>query len=269
MLEAAQYEDNAFVTLTYDDERLPVVDGRPTLFPYHYQLFLKRLRKALAPVRIRFFIVGEYGDESERPHYHAAIFNMRSCVRGRTRRRPGSGRPVWSECCAICKLVGETWGYGDVDIGMLETSSAQYICGYVTKKMTMRDDYRLKGREPEFARMSLRPGIGASAMDDVASELMRFNLDVTQADVPSSLRHGKRVLPLGRYLTKRLRKLVGKDEKVPEVVLEKIDAEVQPLREAAFDASVSFASALKEANAGKVASFKARQSIFNKGKRRL
>lgn len=127
--------------------------------------------------------------------------------------------------------------------------------------MTRTDDPRLFGREPEFCRMSNRPGIGADAMHEVASQLMRFNLDETQADVPSALRHGSRELPLGRYLTRRLRALTGKDERAPEETLLKIETEVQAVREAAFDGSQSFAAALQEANAGKVASWKARQKI--------
>lgn len=163
-------------------------------------------------------------------------------------------------------MVGETWGHGDIDLGMLETSSAQYISGYVTKKMTMRDDYRLNGREPEFARMSLRPGLGADMMHEVASTLLQFNLEQTQVDVPSTLRHGSREMPLGRYLTKRLRKLTGRDEKAPQEIIDQIQSELSAVRETAFNNSVSFASALKEANAPLVASFKARQKIYERKK---
>lgn len=132
--------------------------------------------------------------------------------------------------------------------------------------MTMRDDHRLKGREPEFARMSLKPGIGHDMMHEVASSLLQFNLEKTQVDVPSTLRHGNREMPLGRYLTKKLRSLVGKDEKAPEAVIKKIQQELSDVRKTAFDNSQSFASALKEANAPLVASFKARQKIFERKK---
>ena len=42
------------------------------------------------------------------------------------------------------------------------------------QKMTAKDDPRLSGRPPEFCRMSLKPGIGADAMWDVASDFRRF-----------------------------------------------------------------------------------------------
>jgi len=266
LLEAQLHEDNSFLTLTYRDDALPGGSPLPSLMPKHYRDWLKRFRKTISPLRVRYFVVGEYGDETQRPHYHAALFGFPTCLRGRTLRRLGSTRAIWEECCSICQLVGKTWGHGDVDLGMLETSSAQYISGYVTKKMTMRDDYRLKGREPEFARMSLRPGIGADFMHEVASGFMQFNLEKTQVDVPSTLRHGNREMPLGRYLTKRLRKLTGRDEKAPQIVQDKIQADLQGVRDAAFNRSVSFASALKEANAPLVKSFKARQQIFTRKK---
>lgn len=250
MLEALQYKDNAFVTLTYDNKALPHVGGLrgvwtgdeplQTLVPKDLQDWLKRYRKILEPVRIRFYAVGEYGDESNRPHYHVAVFGGPCCLRGHTERdRSGAIR-----CCEVCRTVQSTWQLGGVFVGSLTQDSAQYIAGYVTKKMTAKDDYRLRGRHPEFARMSLRPGIGQSAMHEVASQLMRFNLDQSQPDVPSVLRHGSRLLPLGRYLRRNLRRMIGKDEKTPQAVLDAMAEEMRPLRVAAFDASTSFKGAI-------------------------
>lgn len=277
MLEGAQYSSNCFVTLTYRSENLKsssglLLEGQPSelasLHPLDLRNFLKRLRDAIKPLRIRFYAVGEYGDETWRPHYHVALFNFETCARGRTYRRPGSGRPQWEQCCVQCNLVGKTWGHGDVDLGILETSSAQYLAGYVTKKMTSVDDGRLFGRYPEFARMSLRPGIGYSAMHDVASQLMVFNLENSQGDVPSSLRHGSRLFPLGRYLRKSLRKMVGADAKTPEAVQLARAEELRPVREVAFNASRSFKEVLVEASKGEIASVVARHKL-RKGRRSL
>lgn len=134
--------------------------------------------------------------------------------------------------------------------------------------MTRTDDVRLNGRWPEFGRMSLRPGIGHGMMHEVASTFMQFNLENSQADVPVSLRHGSRELPLGRYLRRSLRKMVGRDEKTPDVVVAELQEKMRPVREAAFNASRSFAAAVKEDGEASVARFKARQSIF-KQKRSL
>lgn len=270
MLEAQLYSDNAFVTLTYRDASLPTLSsGLPTLSPPHLRNFLKRFRKSLEPNRIRFFAAGEYGDETWRPHYHLALFGYPTCVRGRTLRQPSTkGRALWEKCCASCELVGKTWGLGDVDLGILETSSAQYVCGYVTKKMTMRQDTRLLGREPEFARMSNRPGIGHDFLHEVASTYLQFNLENSQSDVPVTLRHGKRLLPLGRYMRKKLRGLIGHDEKAPQEILDQSSMELSRLRQAAAKAKVSTREIYEAENKTKLASFESKQRIF-KTKRSL
>lgn len=226
MLEAAQYEDNAFVTLTYDDEALPGL----SLVPSDMQLFLKRLRAAVEPIRFRFFGVGEYGDASERPHFHLMLFGFKTCLLGMTA-YDKLGNAV---CCEQCRLVQKHWGKGRIQLAICENDSAGYISGYVTKKMTHKDDPRLKGRHPEFARMSRRPGLAYDALWDLADALMRYELEeANNGDVNNTLRHGVKQLPMGRYMQRKLRLMVGKDEKIPQAAFDAIQAEMRELREAA------------------------------------
>lgn len=252
MLEASLWESNCYLTLSYDDQSLPYVPTRlgmsgntvqaaganvvPSLMPSHLQLFLKRLRKA-HPTPIRFYAVGEYGEKSWRPHYHIALFNFHTCTRSRTLRRPYKTRPEWFDCCPVCRLVGKTWGKGDVDLGTLEPSSAQYVAGYITKKMTGANDPRLDGRYPEFARMSLRPGVGFGILDRVAAVLSENGLNSMLPDVPAVLRHGKKQMPLGRYLRRKLRVKLDREEKCPDAVLATLQAEMQPLLSIAQEAT--------------------------------
>lgn len=264
------FSDNAFVTLTYRD------DAQVTLDPAHLRNFLKRLRLVYKNYqeelgfddddirKFRFYGVGEYGDSTERPHYHLALFNFPTCLRLRTERKPETkSRAMWEQCCTVCNLVGRTWGYGDVDLGVLETSSAQYVAGYVTKKMTHRSDPRLKGREPEFSRMSLKPGIGRDAVFEIADTMLRHGLDSSSADVPVSLRHGSRQLPLGRYLRQNLRKAIGRDVKTPQVVLDAQKEEMSPLRDLQFaQKKASLQSTILSVHKGKRARFKARALIY-------
>lgn len=59
--------------------------------------------------------------------------------------------------------------------------------------------------------MSLKPGIGYPALDKIVEliELPAFrSLLKLNEDVPSSLRHGSRLLPFGRYLRNKLRELL-------------------------------------------------------------
>lgn len=262
MLESLVHQSNSFVTLTYRSDQIPIVNGLSSLQPEDLQKFLKRLRKKLEPVRLRFFACGEYGDETQRPHYHAAIFGLSSCARGRTLRLPGSSEPRWAECCDTCSLVGKAWGRGIVEVGELCAQSAAYVAGYVVKKMTGKNDDRLRGRYPEFARMSNRPGIGYGALGEVAAALRLHSLEGLD-DVPGALRHGSKILPLGRYLTRGLRTEMGREAGAPQATLQKLDEALRVVREDAFNNSVSLKQAILDANAGKRAALIGRYEIFN------
>lgn len=111
--------------------------------------------------------------------------------------------------------------------------------------MTAADDRRLKpGQAPEFSCQSNRPGIGAGFMDEVASTLLYAHDDIE--DVPSSLRHGKKMRPLGRYLRQQLRMKMGRDKAVPETVKEALANEMSPVRDLAFNTSRSLKEVVKE-----------------------
>lgn len=188
LLESYKHHESCFVTLTYSEENYP---PGGTLVPEHLTLWLKRFRKAIRPLPVRYFAVGEYGTQTQRAHYHAALF--------------GVGMQFQN-------AIAQTWKLGYVHVGGLTPDSAAYISGYVTKKMTAHEDQRLGGRHPEFARMSLRPGIGAAAMSDVAAQLTDregAKLLSLAGDVPGTLQHGRKQQPLGRYLKARLRDELG------------------------------------------------------------
>lgn len=201
MLEAGLYADNCFLTLTYADDPI-------SLEPRDHRRFMDALRKRISPLKVRFYAVGEYGERHQRPHLHYALFGYPTC-RGRTR---------GYRCCASCDLIEEVWGRGFIYNRALEIGSARYIARYVIKKMTRFDDPRLGNRHPEFARMSLKPGIGYGVLEAVASVITRYNLLSPQGDVPVTLRHGDLEWPLGRYLRRKLRAHLGLDERAPHVV---------------------------------------------------
>lgn len=153
-------------------------------------------------------------------------------------------------------------------LGECNEKSAGYVSKYVIKRLTdPKDNYvisKLGGRDLEFATMSLKPGIGADMMHDVASSLMYYDLEKTLDDVPQNLRHAKAQLPLGRYLRQRLRVLIGRDEKTPESVIKKAQEELQPLRESAFNNSRSFKCEVVDANAQAALNVENRMRIFKK-----
>lgn len=257
-LEALLHEFNSFVTLTYSEKKLPLCsDGskRSTLKPVDLTNFLKRLREAHKPLKFRYYAAGEYGDETWRPHYHLALFGYPPCVWGSTRFSGGGKR-----CCASCEGIERAWGNGRVQVARLDPASASYIAGYVTKKMTRWDDERLEGRHPEFARMSLRPGIGHGLMEAVAKavEFHKLKNDVV------TLRHGKQELPLGRYLVRRLRVLLERPVEAPRDP--EREAKMLDLLKASIANEVSLSQQVAASSEGKVASLEARHKIYNRRK---
>lgn len=146
--ETQEHDHNCFATLTYDNEHLPL-DGK--LLQRDMQNFIKRLRKRIAPDRLRYFYCGEYGEQTRRPHYHMLIWGLdflHDAVQiGEYYQSP---------------TLTETWGNGNVIIAPLELGSIMYTCGYVNKKIGDPDTY---------SRMSRRPGIGATWLKKYMDDL--------------------------------------------------------------------------------------------------
>lgn len=258
-LEALEHEQNCFVTLTYDKNHLP--EGG-SLVPSHVRDWLKRVRSRSGSQTLRFFLAGEYGDQTWRPHYHVAMFGAEGCERGRTEHR-------FRRCCQRCDFFTETWGHGSVDVGELNQASASYVAGYVTKKMTEVNSWtekKLKGRHPEFARMSLRPGLGYGAAARVAAAISGLSSVV---DVPGALRVGGRSAPLGRYLRKQVLKRSSALDARAGIFKEAYFEKLRRVFEDAVDSSSKerkvLAEKLFEGDAQRVANLIGRVKIFNKG----
>lgn len=223
-LESYCHKDSAFITLMYNDKHLPE-DG--SVDPRELQLFMKKLRKKLE-TPVRFYGVGEYGRRTGRAHYHVIVFGMLPCDNIVT--KLGSYKEQGYFCCEVCTSLRDLWGKGSIHCGRVEPASCAYVAGYVTKKLQAN---LLKGRRPEFARMSNRPGIGLNFMDEIASDMMTHKLDEYMEDVPTVIRTNGRIMPLGRYLRRGLRARIGRDVKTPESVLRAWQEKMSPVYEAA------------------------------------
>lgn len=184
--EAQLHDHSWFLTLTYSDDRLP---AGGSLHYRDFQLFMKRLRKRFRPAKLRFFMCGEYGEQLSRPHYHAAVFGLDL-----------RDLEVWSvrqgNTLYRSPTLERLWPFGFVTVGAVTFESAAYIARYVVKKITgKRADEHYQGREPEFIRMSLRPGIGAEW-------LRRYQADVYTTDQVHC--RGRSMKP-PRYYDKKIR----------------------------------------------------------------
>lgn len=198
LLESRLHEFSSMVTLTYSEDFVP-----EELRPRDLQLFLKRLRKAYVRP-LRFFAVGEYGDKTLRPHFHLALFGFSVLDR---------------------HFLDSAWRFGFNHCAELNEKTAAYVAGYVTKKFGPVDE-RLKGKQPEFIRMSNRPGIGNGAARLMAAELVkrsgRARVVAEAGDVPYEIRVGNGKLPLGRYMREALREEVGWSKGCPVSIRRKL-----------------------------------------------
>lgn len=181
--ESTLHDYNRFITLTYRDPSVctdeQYADGLylpedGSLDHSHFQKFMKRLRYHVRGITVRYYQVGEYGDENDRPHYHACLFGLR--FPDEQLYRHNQGNPLF-----ISQTLENLWGYGFATLGSLTYESAAYCSRYCFKKVTgsRADDHYLRyderGKEywlrPEYATMSRNPGIGAGWFEKYASDV--------------------------------------------------------------------------------------------------
>lgn len=231
MLESVYHEHKYFITLTYNDDHLPKEDivnpltgevmSVATLKKRDFQLFMKRLRKAIAPQKVRVFYSGEYGDRTDRPHFHCILYGYAfpdkqffySVKDGHKRpyRVPG-GTDYY-----ISNELAALWKNGHCLISGVDTRSCMYVASYCSKKVSKpkneRDKMRelmkwdkisadtprltrklleVRGIQREFACMSRRPAIGRQFFDDHRDEIYaqdRISYPFDSKGLPDHLRY--------------------------------------------------------------------------------
>jgi hypothetical protein len=138
--EAKMYEDNMFLTLTYDEENLK----SKKLQYIDFQLFMKSLRefrvrgitdpKIKKNLKISYMVTGEYGEINKRPHWHALIFNYRP-PDAEYKYSTDHGEKVYTS-----KIIDKLWKKGSSEFGSLTMDSANYVCRYSAKKLVHGKD---------------------------------------------------------------------------------------------------------------------------------
>lgn len=184
--EAEMHEQNWFLTITYDQEHLPKgqdsynpntgeyigPNTTGTLKPADMQNFNKKLREIYKRKHghegIRMMYCGEYGENYARPHYHGIYYNL----------------PLFEmkfhaynenhEALYRVPELEEIWGKGMIVAAEVNWNTCAYVARYITKKVglpTLSQHYKALGIEPEFFRMSRRPGIGREYFEKHKDEI--------------------------------------------------------------------------------------------------
>ena len=193
-LEARDYpkEEVWFITLTYDDDHVPGMivktgeimrkvqytwkpgekrpDSVQILLYEDIQKFLKRLRKDYKG-KLRYFVAGEYGEQTARPHYHMILYGWRPTDLENLYKIHHNGYYT-------SKWLADLWGMGQIQIAQAVPETYRYVAGYVTKKMYEIDnkkanEYYELGQTKPFACMSLKPGLGDHYYQEHKAEIWR------------------------------------------------------------------------------------------------
>lgn len=196
-LESKLHEENYFITLTYDDEHLPMkdfvkvpkqqselekkIEGEKfiiyprteewtgTLNKRDVQLFFKRLRKRIG--KFSYMCAGEYGEKNGRPHYHAILFGAHFETETFYNSRNINNNFYWQndviEECWTEEVgrgavgAGRSLGFSNISIANWNTIA--YTARYITKKQYGKASdewYASLGRDKEFFVTSRNPAIG-------------------------------------------------------------------------------------------------------------
>lgn len=155
-LEMREHKNNYFITLTYDEKHLPKnINGLNTLSKRDVQLFIKLLRRHYNK-KLSYFLCGEYGPNTLRPHYHAIIFGL-DLEDLEFYTKSDTGYEIYNS-----KFLTDLWNKGYVTVQKANYETAAYTARYVTKKVDNNYSSQLEELklENEFLLMSKRPGIG-------------------------------------------------------------------------------------------------------------
>lgn len=123
-----------FLTLTYADFNN---DGK--LHKYHIRSFIKKLRSIYRGVKFKYFVCGEYGELTNRPHYHLLLFGVNL---GKLNFYKMSGQ----NALYFSNQLNEIWKYGYVVIGNLTFNSAFYTARYAMKKNKVHETIQLQSQ---------------------------------------------------------------------------------------------------------------------------
>lgn len=173
--ELSYWPQSSFLTLTYSDSFLPIGPyAWPTLRKDDLQRFFKRLRKRITPVR--YFACGEYGDNTQRPHYHLIMYGLGL---------EDEHKQIVMDSWPLCDWDNPSIREGS--FGLVEQKSIQYVAKYINKLLTGDSAYEMYealGREPLFRLVS--QGLGARYADNNAQQIQQQQ-HITSNGVPHSI----------------------------------------------------------------------------------
>jgi len=237
MHESQGYDDNSFLTLTFNDDHVP---KDYSIRKADVQKYIKRLRKRVHPLKVRYYACGEYGDENYRPHYHILLFNYQyPDLEADDQNHQGDN-------LFISELAQRDWPFGNVMIGQLTFESAAYVARYIMKKINGEEadeHYKrvnpLTGEitnvEPEFTLQSRKPAIGHHWYQKYKHDLRKGFITIKGKEIPfpkyySGLLKGEEDPEIYEAVQERKRRSFDKDSEENQVHRLRIKEQIKEAR---------------------------------------
>lgn len=175
--ESMKYDHNYWITLTYDDDHLPIAEKieykdhiwentgeeiwqEGTVWEPHMRKFLHDLRQHLKRhknhVGLKYYYCAEYGETTHRSHYHIILLNCPLDIKQfYDFFQDENFKLHWKS-----KEIENYWKHGMIDICEVEWSNIAYTARYCMKKLHQKnnEEYCKEGKLPEFVRMSRNLG---------------------------------------------------------------------------------------------------------------
>lgn len=202
--ELSCWDRSCFITLTYSDSCVPFSpNGLMTLCKDHYQKFIKRLRKRVES-KLKYFLVGEYGSRTKRPHYHLVLFGWSPELNDIVR---------LNDDYFTCSFLTDIWTEGFVQVGSTTPDSVHYVTGYMLKDNVIPN---LGDRVRPFLAVSR--GLGINYLNNHKEDVKKLSVKVRG-----------QTSPVPRYYVKKLQE-GGDDIDRDYVSKNKIDEEIAVMK---------------------------------------
>jgi len=183
--ESQLHEQNSFLTLTYSDENLP---PNGNLRYEDVTKFIKKLRKVLSKTQfkntIKYYRVGEYGENFSRPHYHIILFGFDFSNTQIKYKNKLNSKTLWRSKphkYYISSLLNDLWTFGHCEIGDVNYQTCMYVAKYVTKKVNGKNKTAHYSRcdqhgeifqlEQEKSSMSRKQAIGKAWLEKFYTDI--------------------------------------------------------------------------------------------------
>ncbi len=223
-LEAKQYKENYFITLTYDNENLPrqkkindhtgEIEEYNSLNKEHLKKFIKGIRnyyyRKYKHTGIKFLACGEYGEKGGRPHYHLIMFNL-PMEDLKPKFINKKGEQYWTS-----ETIENIWKKGLTIATEYSWNTGEYIARYLSKRADTNWDanyYKDRRLVKEYITMS--NGIGKKYLEENKEEIL--DNDKVMINQKGTIIYPKTF----KYFLRLLEEKYGEEERVKEIKAER------------------------------------------------